>query len=616
MKGALVCLGLALALTACQQDVPDPAPMPQTLGLMRVRFLLEPNAQGANLRSQALSDISSSSPGGVQMRLISTSTFTSGTRGVDGERFVSATYAIRNADVNGQAYPNANTNVSFLAVSTPSGLEETAIGEMRTYGGTTVAAPGLAQAFKPTHAMRFNFATGLPEVAPGGEDFQVFDESEVSSFATSSIAPLNYGFVVRNPSNNASRTLPANPAKDEFVGMVTFAMRFPLQSNAAEDPFAFSMDFLVVTDDQTRVTQSLEQQSSNGVSSLATSLTGAVVNILPGSSYGATPTRFVSSVRLAKALNDNPVFLVQAAQTIVVSSNADTNANGAITLRQAINQVATGGTVDLAGINGQTVTLSSGLVLGRDITITNSATSNPSVTIRGGATAFGSNNVRVFEVLPNVTATLRHVSIENGTTRGAPARGGGVFNAGNLTLENTKFSGNQALGNVGANATFLDGSPGEAAQGGAVFNAGTLNIVSSSFINNKTLGGVGGNGIVLSIPPIPGRGGAGGNAEGGAVYNASGATLNLSGSLFNRNNATGGKGGNPAVNSTGSTGSPGLGGNANGGAAFNAGTVNSSGLAFGASADANTVTVGTNGTGTIPIGSPTSGSALNPNTNF
>ncbi|NJK43910.1 MAG: hypothetical protein HC933_06140, partial [Pleurocapsa sp. SU_196_0] len=331
--------------------------------------------------------ISSSSPGGVEMRLLSTSTFTSGSRGLGGERFVSATYAVRNADVNGNPYPNANPNVSFLAVSTPNGLDETAIGEMRTYGGTPVAQPLLAQAFKPMHAMRFNFVTGLPEVAPGGEDFQVFDESEISSFATSGIAPLNYGFVVRTPSNSASRTLSANPAKDEFFGVVTFAMRFPLQSSAAEDPFAFSMDFLVVTDNQTRVTQSLEQQSSNQVPSLATSLTGAVVNTLPGSPYGATPTRFVSSVRLAKAPDNDPVFLVQAAQNIVVSSNADTNVNGAITLRQALNQVATGGTVDLVGINGQTVTLSSTLVLGRDITITNSTASNPSVTIRGGATA-------------------------------------------------------------------------------------------------------------------------------------------------------------------------------------------------------------------------------------
>ncbi|NJK43911.1 MAG: hypothetical protein HC933_06145 [Pleurocapsa sp. SU_196_0] len=99
-----------------------------------------------------------------------------------------------------------------------------------------------------------------------------------------------------------------------------------------------------------------------------------------------------------------------------------------------------------------------------------------------------------------------------------------MFNAGNLTLQSVKFSGNQALGNAGANATFLDGSRGEAAQGGAVYNEGTLTIVSSSFTNNKTLGGVGGNGIVLSIPPIPGEGGEGGNAEGGALYNASGAT--------------------------------------------------------------------------------------------
>jgi hypothetical protein len=616
MKAFVLAAALALTLLACQQAAPQMQPAPNVLGTMRVRFVLEPSAKGAVLRPQVLSDISTSSPGGVQMRLLSTNTFTFGPRGEGGQRFVSATYAVRNADVGGKAYPNANNNISFLAVSTPNSLDETAIGEMQTYGGTPITQPLLAQAFKPTHAMRYDFTLGLPEVAPGGEDFQVFDESEISSFATSSISPLNYGFVVRNPTTPNSRSLPANPATEDFFGTVTFAMRFPLQATAAEDPFAFAMDFLVVTDSQTRVTQSLEQQSSNQVSSLATSLTGAVVNTLPGSPYGATPTRFVSSVRLARAPNNNPVFLVQAAQNIVVSSNADVATNGAITLRQAINQVATGGTIDMSFINGQTITLGSGLVIGRDVTITNTTPSNPNVVIRGGTNAFGANNVRVLEVQSGVTATVRHVSIENGTARGAPARGGGILNAGNLTLENCKFRGNQALGDVGANATFMDGSAGEAAQGGAIHNTGTLTISSSSFTSNKAVGGVGGNGIVLNLPPIPGRGGKGGFAEGGAVYNATGATLNLTTSIFSQNNATGGKGGNAAVNSTNSAGSAGLGGNANGGAALNAGTVNPSSLTFGTGTNVNTVVVGANGTGIFPIGSPTAGTAQNPNTNF
>jgi hypothetical protein len=613
MKPIFAFLGLALTLLACQQAASQPAP--NVLGTMRVRFVLEPSAKGAGLRPQVLSDISANSPGGVQMRLLSTNTFTFGSRGEGGQRFVSATYAVRNADITGKAYPNANNNISFLAVSTPNSLDETAIGEMLSYGGTPIAQPLLAQAFKPTHAMRYDFALGLPEVAPSGEDFQVFDESEVSSFASSSIAPLNYGFVVRNPSTPNSRSLAANPNKEDFYGMVTFAMRFPLQASATEDPFAFAMDFLVVTDNQTRVTQSLEQQSSNQVSSLATSLTGVVVNTLSGSSYGATPTRFVPSVRLAKAPNNNPVFLVQALQSIVVSSNADSTANGAMTLRQALNQVATGGTIDMRLINGQTITLASSLILGRDVTITNTA-ANPNVVLRGGTTEFGINNVRVLEVQLGITATVRHVSIENGTARGAPARGGGILNAGNLTLENSKFRGNQALGDNGANATFLDGFAGEAAQGGAIHNTGTLSISSSSFTNNKAIGGVGSNGIVLSVPPIPGAGGRGGFAEGGAVYNATGATLNVNSSIFNQNNATGGKGGNGAV-SFGTSAAPGAGGDANGGAARNAGTVNANTLTFGTTANANSVVAGVNGTGGVfPPGSITAGIAQNPNANF
>lgn len=99
MKALLAAFGLAIVLLACQQRIPAPTPTPNVLGTMRVRFVLEPNAKTAALRPQVLSDISASSPGGVQMRLLSSSTFTFGSRGEGGERFVSATYAVRNANI-------------------------------------------------------------------------------------------------------------------------------------------------------------------------------------------------------------------------------------------------------------------------------------------------------------------------------------------------------------------------------------------------------------------------------------------------------------------------------------------------------------------------------------
>ncbi len=619
----------AFVLASCTQISPEPQPN-QVLGLMRVNFQVDSGAGNSNakLQPQALTGTAS----GIQMRLINSSTFTTGTRGTGGQRWVSATYDIRNATTLGVAYPTANSNISFLAVSTPTGLGESAIADMRSYGGTLLTTPTLAQSFKPTHGMRYNALTNTTETSPGAEDFQVFDESEVSSFATTGVVPINYGFVVRRTSPNpTNRSLAANPATNQFDGRVTFAVRFPLQTTISDDPFTFSMDFLVVTDDQTRVTQSLEQQALNSVPSQTAQLTGAVVNIVSGSAYLATPNRFIPSVRLARAAGAlNAIYLVQAPTALTVTSNAD---SGAGTLRNAIQAIASGGTVDLTGINNQNITLLSSLVISKSLTITNS-NATPNVAVLGGATAFNASNVRVFNLQVGNSATLSNFTVGNGYASGSSAQGGAILNDGTLTLSNMKVQNNQAQGDPGANGTpgftgTENGGGGGSAQGGAIYNSGTLAINSSSaFSGNRARGGVGGAGAAGSLTSgFPnGVGGLGGLAQGAAIYNASSATLNINVSTFTTNNATGGQGGTPgsAIGGAGQTtfGKGGDGGNANGGAAFNAnsssGAATAVSVTYGTAANANGATFGNGVQGGTPIGTNNgaNGTASSPNANF
>ncbi len=613
-----------IAFAACTQVRPEPQ-QNQVLGLMRINFQVDSSGTNSNARLQP--QTLTGTTNGIQTKLINTSTFTTGTRGSGGERWVSATYDIRNATTGGTAYA-ANSNISFLAVSTPTSLGESAIADMRSYGNTPLTTPALAQSFKPTHGMRYNALTNTTEISPGAEDFQVFDETEISSFATAGIVPINYGFVVRRTSANPTdRTLAGNPSVNQFDGRVTFAMRFPLQTTVSDDPFTFSMNFLVVTDDQKRVTQSLEQQALNSVPTQTLQLT-AEVNIMPGSAYSATTNRFVPSVRLARAANAlNAIYLIQAPTTLNVSNNAD---NGTGTLRDAIQKIASGGTINLNGINGQNITLLSTLLVSKSLTITNSNAS-PSAAVLGGATAFDTSNLRVFEIQAGNTVTFSNFTIANGYVSGSPARGAAILNAGTTTLSNMRLQNNQAQGDMGSSGIqgfdFPNGGVGGAAQGGAIYNSGTLTINSSSVLSgNKANGGVGGSGAPgsLTLPAPNGIGGLGGLAEGGAIYNANLATLSINTATFNTNNATGGQGGVPgtALGGSGQTtfGKGGSGGSASGGAAFNitGGTATATPVTYGTAGNANSVTFGGSTQGGTPIGTNngTNGTATNPNANF
>src|SRR5262249_8763589 len=135
---------------------------------------------------------------------------------------------------------------------------------------------------------------------------------------------------------------------------------------------------------------------------------------------------------------------------------------------------------------------------------------------------------RVFAISRGVTASLAGLTI----THGHAEDGGGIYNAGTLSVDHCTLSANKALGGEGGHT-----------RGGGIFNAaGALLTVSHSlFSNNQAVGGDGGTGVT------------GGEGAGGGIYNLD-ATLTVSHSTFTGNRVVGGN------NSAGAGGGIGNGG--------------------------------------------------------
>jgi CSLREA domain-containing protein len=204
---------------------------------------------------------------------------------------------------------------------------------------------------------------------------------------------------------------------------------------------------------------------------------------------------------------------------------------------------------------------------------------------------------RIFRVVSGATVSISGLTVSNGKTAdGAPSStfassgdgGGGIFNAGTLTLNGCVITGN-TTGNGGAGGGGIaNGYGGSGGLGGGVYNTGTLTMKDCSVTFNRTGdggtgtysdgGGGSGGGIANSHGAVTlsscvvdsnttGTGPAAGTrrygGSGGGIYSDAG-TLNVTNSVFS-NNVTGG--------GTGGIGSGGSGGGIHAGGSTSLGTV-------------------------------------------
>jgi hypothetical protein len=220
-----------------------------------------------------------------------------------------------------------------------------------------------------------------------------------------------------------------------------------------------------------------------------------------------------------------------------------------------------------AGDNGSTVKLSAGtyaLSSGQltvdagvnALTITGAGSSQTTIEQSPGA------GQRVIKLVSNsATVSISAVTIAGGdqttvdgscTTSTGEVDGGGIFNAGTLTLGDVTVSGNKATGGIGANASSGTAGAGEAADGGGICSSGALTVIDSRVSGNSASGGEGGRGSMGA------SGGFGGHAFGGGIESS--GDLSVTGTEVSSNQASGGAGGRATA-----TGNGGPGGGADGG---------------------------------------------------
>jgi CSLREA domain-containing protein len=235
----------------------------------------------------------------------------------------------------------------------------------------------------------------------------------------------------------------------------------------------------------------------------------------------------------AKAAPMVPGFTVNTTNDTADANPGDgvcADANGDCSLRAAISEAnarAGDDTITLpAGTYTQTLAGADNANAGGDWDIASNVTiigADAGSTIVQAATTAGTANDRVLQVVSG-TVELRDLTLRHGRVSGS---GGGVLNAGNLTLERVVVTQNLVRGDL--------------ATGGGIGNDGTLNIQDSTISNNTA------QGLDFSF--------TGGTASGGGIANGRHRTLTVSGSTLSGNRAQGGN-----ATSVGGRGDAGFGG--------------------------------------------------------
>ena len=146
-----------------------------------------------------------------------------------------------------------------------------------------------------------------------------------------------------------------------------------------------------------------------------------------------------------------------------------------------------------------------------------------------------------WQVIRASSKTARRVRAEMiKVITGAPGVGAAIYNVGTTIVADCTFFGNSAVGGNGA-FNYFGTSGGADAQGGAIFNNGTMIVLIRRSSKTEATGGIGGKGVLGQFGPS-GTGAMGGNGCGGALYSAAGSVIVVN-STFVSNSAAGGAGG-------------------------------------------------------------------------
>lgn len=224
------------------------------------------------------------------------------------------------------------------------------------------------------------------------------------------------------------------------------------------------------------------------------------------------PFEDIGAVELQTAELQTPV--------LVVTTNSD---SGPGSLRQVISQVDITATISFApNLSGATITLTNGeILLTKDMAIDASV-------LPGGLTISGNHASRIFEVSDGFSDTLTELTLINGNVgtgqdgggiynsgnltvnqctvhaNNSASIGGGIYNLGNLTLNQSTVAGNSGFFNGGGlasssgavklNQSTISGNTSFVNGGGGIYSSGTSFIITNSIVDGGTSGG----GLTLS----------------------------------------------------------------------------------------------------------------------
>jgi hypothetical protein len=221
---------------------------------------------------------------------------------------------------------------------------------------------------------------------------------------------------------------------------------------------------------------------------------------------------------------------------------ANANDSGPGSLRQAIADVCAAGTITFDPAYfavPRTITLSAQIDITKSLTIDGTGVISPTIS--------GNNATRVFNITAGSSVTLHQLIISGGNAAGS---GGGIYNAGTLTVTNSSLSGNSASSGDGGGiynsswlaVTNVTVAGNKASYGGGIHNDGTLTVTKSTFSGNTAISGVAGGIYNSGTLTITNSTFAGNSADwGGGIY--SDGMLTVMSSTFYGNSAGGGGGG-------------------------------------------------------------------------
>jgi len=298
LRRSSVAIALLALCAACADDPtntttppePDPKPAPTPIGVYELTLsgigtdqmtssVKEVRPALANGLSASMTNAGT----GLVLEQVSSNSFIDGTRTGGGQRYITFTYRVRNG--TGVTL----NNVTLMMANRPASVAGTPFSAIRKLDNTDAGAAVIGPQIAPTGAtvLGSDFVT-MQGIYP--DVLQVLTEAETAAIVLPGDVNylFPYGFMVRSALTNANRTLVATADPNQYDGLVTIALRVPLQSTGALDVFSITFNFLAVTDTETRLTESIEESQDTGavrrLRERAVALGATTVTVLNGSS--------------------------------------------------------------------------------------------------------------------------------------------------------------------------------------------------------------------------------------------------------------------------------------------------------------------------------------------